>query len=544
MSTESSLKSSFIMRPQEIEKAQNGVFDLVVIGGGITGAGVARDASMRGLSVCLLEKDDFGEGTSSRSSKLAHGGLRYLENFEFDLVGEALHERQNLLKMAPHMVKPLRFLMPLYKGDRVGPLKMKAGMVLYDLLSAFNTTKFHESISKKNIIKEYPKIKNEGLKSGFLYSDALMDDDRLVHETLSSAVEAGACVLSYAEMKSYKKTDQCVEVEVFDKLTEISFSVRAHHAVSCVGPWTDKLAQKVDGEWQERMRPSKGIHITLPKDKLSLKTAVVMAADKDKRILFCIPREGFDIVGTTDTDFSGDPGEVYTDKEDVNYVLNILKEYYPEVEIDFKDILFSYSGVRPLVNDGSASESKVSRSHWIKTDVENKITYISGGKYTTYLAMAEDCVNDILKHSPLRAEKIKTRVPFVEINNAENNKLALKKCSTTDLVEWSKEERRLFVERHGARAFSFIKEKPGVRPEALEAYIAIHYYFCGHLKDFYFRRVPYLLQGLDFAEATYEVVSAVFQGELGLSAQQIKKQFDELEHAVLFETQWRAPLVD
>jgi len=220
MDTNVSHKSSFLARGEHLEKAKDHFFDLVVIGGGITGAGVARDAAMRGLSVCLLEKGDFGEGTSSRSSKLAHGGLRYLENFEFDLVSEALHERQNLLRMAPHMVKPLRFLMPLYKGDRVGPLKMKAGMVLYDLLSAFNTPKFHESISKKKIIEKYPDIKAEGLKSGFLYSDALMDDDRLVYETLSSAVEHGAAVLSYANVESYKVIDDGVEVSVSDKISE------------------------------------------------------------------------------------------------------------------------------------------------------------------------------------------------------------------------------------------------------------------------------------------------------------------------------------
>lgn len=533
--------ASFKKRNMQISQMAEGVFDLIVVGGGITGAGVARDAAMKGLSVCLVERGDFGEGSSSRSSKLAHGGLRYLENFEFDLVSEALHERQNLLEMAPHMVKPLRFLMPLYKGDRVGPLKMKAGMVLYDLLSSFKTPKFHESISGKEIKKRYPKIKSEGLKSGFLYSDALMDDDRLVYETLSSAVEHGAVVASYVSAEKFKVNEGVCELICEDKMSGESFVVRGRHTASCVGPWTDLFAKKVSPDWKERMRPSKGIHITLPKSILNLDTAVVMASDKEKRILFCIPREGFDIVGTTDTDFSKNPEKVSSKKEDVEYVLDILNEYYPDVKISATDILFSYSGVRPLVNDGSEDESKVSRSHWIQTDSENHVTYISGGKYTTYLAMAEHCVKDILKNSKFlksKAKRVNTRVPFVQLNSKENIDFAKVRIAESGLVSWSPEEVESFVERHGAQGFLFAHKWPGRSLVQLEALIAVHHYFCGTLKDFYFRRVPYLLQGLDFAEKTYDEVFSVFQEELNWSEAELGRNKKELQAAIDFETGW------
>ncbi len=537
------LTSSFLDRSKHIDKIKKNKFDLLVVGGGITGAGVAREAALRGLSVCLIEKGDFGEGTSSRSSKLAHGGLRYLENLEFGLVSEALHERQNLLSMAPHLVKPLRFLMPIYKGDRVSAFKMKLGMILYDVLSAFNTYQFHEGVSPAEIKEDYPNLKEEGLKSGFLYSDALMDDDRLVCETLRSAVKAGAVVASYVEGKSYKVNgEEKSELKCEDVLTGEEFSVEASHTISCVGPWTDKFAKIVDQKWEPRMRPSKGVHISLPKDKLNLKTAVVMAADKQNRILFCIPREGFDIVGTTDTDFTEDPKTVRTKKEDVNYILNILKEYYPKIELNFDDILFSYAGVRPLVNDGSASESKVSRSHWIKTYGKERMTYITGGKYTTYLSMAEDCVNQVLQATELDKKfhkKRDTRLALVEVNTPSNSELAHTRVLESKDIKWTDEERNLFVNRHGAQAVGFISEQKDVEMSELEAYIAIHHYFCGSLKDFYFRRSADLLKGVPCVEASLPSVAEVFKKELCLSDEHLEMQMQDLKKMMDYEGAWR-----
>ncbi len=535
------LTSSFLNRSEHLKALKNQVFDLLVVGGGITGAGVARDAALRGLSVCLIEKGDFGEGTSSRSSKLIHGGLRYLENLEFNLVSEALHERQNLLYMASHMVKPLRFLMPIYKGDRVSPFKMKLGMILYDFLAAFNVPKFHESISARKIKENYPGLKSENLRSGFLYFDALMDDDRLVLETMRSAVENDVVALNYVECKGFDSDKNC-KVFCEDKLSGNYFSVLGKHTISCVGPWTDKFASLIDSHWEPRMRPSKGVHVTLSKNILNLKTAVVMAADKQSRILFCIPREGFDIVGTTDTDFMEDPSFVQVEKKDVNYILDILKEYYPDIKISYSDILFTYAGVRPLVNDGSNSESKVSRNHWIKTYLENKVTYISGGKYTTFLSMAKDCIDHIVQVTELGErvnKKSNSRRPFVELNVQSNNDLALKFFLKNSQINWSVKERKSFVFRHGAQAVVFIKKWPGLRSEELEAKIAIHYYFCGSLTDFYFRRVPYLLKGPAYLQETLPFIGKIFKSDLGLNDEQFKLQVLELNKAVAFENSWR-----
>jgi glycerol-3-phosphate dehydrogenase len=536
------LTSSFQDRPKHIQKSKGHKFDLTVVGGGITGAGVARDAAMRGLSVCLIERGDFAEGTSSRSSKLAHGGLRYLENLEFDLVSEALHERQNLLRMAPHMVKPLRFLMPIYQGDRVSPFKMKLGMILYDLLAAFNTPRFHESLSSSQIQERYPKLKSEGLRSGFLYSDALMDDDRLVFETLRSAVDHGAVVMNYVEAVSYGYDEEGAVITCKDKITGDDFHIESRHTVSCVGPWTDQFAEIVDSKWSKRTRPSKGVHITIPKDKLNLDSAVVMAADKQKRILFCIPREGFDVIGTTDTDFIEDPSSVRTEKKDVDYIIKVLKEYYPDVEIKYEDVLFSYAGVRPLIDDGSASESKVSRSHWIKTDLEKKVTYISGGKYTTYLAMAEDCVDQVMQSTELGSQgrkKVNTRDHFVEFNSAENNTLARKKILENKSINWSESERLSFIERHGAQAVDFLRRYPGLSSIEVEAHVAIDFYFCANLNDFFNRRVPDLLRGEEAVKKNLDKVSDVFKIKLFLSEEDITDQKNKLQKTIDFESAWR-----
>ncbi len=523
---EQNYKTSFAHRSKVLEKVKDKDFDLIVVGGGITGAGILRDAAIRGMKVCLIEKSDFASGTSSRSSKLVHGGLRYLENFEFDLVADALHERQHLLDIVPHMVKPLRFLMPIYKGDRVGMLKMGAGMTLYDSLSAVESTHLHELLGASDIKARYEGIKSKGLKGGFLYSDALMDDDRLVYETLRSASNYGGLSLSYLEATAY----EAGKVTCRDHISGEEFVITAKHVISAVGPWTDKFAKLVTDDWQERMRPSKGIHITLPKHILNLDSAVVMGADAQKRILFCIPREGFDIVGTTDTDYKGDASNVYADQADVEYVLKVLKDYYPDIEIKSSDIISTYAGVRPLVNDGSASESKVSRDHWIKTDVKNKVTYISGGKYTTFLAMAEHCVDVAVSEafSLVEASKFRkqnTRTPFVEMNVEPVFELALKKLMNLD-ISLTKEERLDLFSAHGPQALSFLSEfyTDGMSLPELEAFIAIHHYFCGSIFDFYSRRVPYILSLKDAGESFLPLVSKVFKEELGLSDAQISDQ--------------------
>jgi len=537
-------KFSFKDRSKNLKKIKSDFYDIVVVGGGITGAGVAREASLRGFKVCLVEKSDFSTGASSKSSKLAHGGLRYLENFEFDLVAEALNERQHLLRMATHMVRPLSFLVPIYKGDRVGWWKMKAGMLLYDLLCAFRAPKLHTSLNPKKVESSNSNLKTEGLKGGFVYYDAYMDDDRLVVETLRS-VSDKIDVASYCEVKEVKssadKKDKAekdealkgVELSCYDSIEDEEFKIKAKHLISCVGPWTDTFGKIIDDSWKDKMRPSKGIHLCVKKSLLGLETAMVMAADKSKRILFCIPRKDFDIVGTTDTDYNEDLDTVRSNDDDVSYVKKVLSEYFPKIDIKDGDILSTYAGVRPLIHDGSSNESKVSRNHRVFNVDEKPITFISGGKYTTYLSMAIHAVDKAVNSnkkllSSAENIKAKRRKLFVGINTKENQKLALVKIKSLNL-DWSTDSINDFVDNHGAQSYSFITENLDKTYLQTEASVAIEHYCCGHLLDFYERRTSWSLSRRFTDEKNIKEVGLEFKNQLGWSENFLNQEIENLQ---------------
>lgn len=358
------MEFSLETRNRNLERLKNETFDLVIIGGGITGAGVARDAASRGMKVALVEGRDFAEGTSSRSSKLIHGGVRYLENFEFSLVFEALSERALLFKLAPHLVHPLRFVIPIYKSSRVGYWKMLAGMWLYDLLALFETPQMHESLNSDEVRERVPELDARTLVGAMEYSDAYTDDDRLVIETLRDAHRRGGCLVNYTNVESIDGDSENIEkLHLRDQITGEEFTLRGHQYLSSVGPWTDIFGHIVDKNWKDCLRPTKGVHLVFPRKKIPIKKAVVMAVEK--RIIFVIPRHEMVIVGTTDTDFQSKPQEVKTEASDVSYLLEALNTYFPKLNIQEKDIYSSYAGVRPLVNDGSSSEGKTSREHQI-----------------------------------------------------------------------------------------------------------------------------------------------------------------------------------
>ena len=534
-------KFSFKDRSKNLKSIKSDSYDIVVVGGGITGAGVAREAALRGFKVCLLEKSDFSTGASSKSSKLAHGGLRYLENFEFDLVAEALNERQHLLRMATHMVRPLSFLVPIYKGDRVGWWKMKAGMLLYDLLCTFRAPKLHTSLNPKKVTASNSNLKTEGLKGGFVYSDAYMDDDRLVVETLRS-VSDKIDVISYCEVKTVKiSTDKKeetetngggVELSCYDSIEDNEFKLKGTHLISCVGPWTDTFGKIVDDSWKDKMRPSKGIHLCVKKSLLELETAMVMAADKSKRILFCIPRKDFDIIGTTDTDYNEDLDKVSSNDDDISYVKKVLSEYFPKIDIKDSDILSTYAGVRPLIHDGSSNESKVSRNHRVFNVDDKPITFISGGKYTTYLSMAIHAVDKAVKSNKKlvsSAENIRSerRKLFVGINTKENQNLALNKIMSLNL-DWSIDNINDFVDNHGAQSYEFISENLNKTYLQTEASVAIEYYCCGHLLDFYERRTSWSLSRRFTDEVNIKEVALEFKNQFGWTDKILNQEIEGL----------------
>lgn len=535
---------SFIERDQVWKNCEDLTYDLIIIGGGINGAGVARDAASRGLKVLTIEAQDFASGTSSRSSKLIHGGIRYLENLEFKLVFEALSERAHLFEMAPHMVHPLRFFIPIYKQSRVGMLAMGLGMWLYDALSLFKAPKLHQRLSAKKALDKFSTLKPEQLVGGYEYSDAYMDDDRLVFETLRSANEYGAQALSYVRAENViENSNGMIKLQIADQLTPAKKIVKARHIVSSVGPWTDDLGKMIDLDWKKILRPTKGVHLTFNRADFELANAVVMGAET--RIVFAIPRHEMVIVGTTDTDFSGDPGKVKVERDDIVYLLKVINDYFPGARISENHIVGAYAGVRPLVSDGASTEGKTSREHTIFTH-QNQFTFVAGGKYTTYRLMAEQVVDQTLKFLPKalveNLAKSQSKLPLNSLitkeSFAKNNevKSALKARSS-----WKSEEVDWFVDRHGAEAAVIFDRNHKLNPTywQLEAIHAIESTMCLNLIDFFSRRVPLFLAEKDHGHSKIQEVSQVFAAKLNWSPAHQQLEIEKLlaEHAQLL--MWR-----
>lgn len=521
-------------RAQALERMRQETFDLAIIGGGITGAGVARDAASRGLKVALIEAADFASGTSSRSSKLIHGGIRYLENLEFHLVFEALSERQRLFEMAPHLVHPLRFLLPVYEGGRVPAWKMGMGMLAYDALSLYEAPELSEFLDLADVRTEFPALQTNLLEGAFAYYDAYMDDDRLVHETLRSACAYGALAANYVRATGASQDFSALECE--DKFTWEKFSLKARHFVSTVGPWTDRLGQALFKDWQKKLRPSKGVHLTFNKSRFQLQDAVVMAAES--RIVFAIPRHEMVIVGTTDTDFPEDPSKVRAEEEDVRYILQVIERYFPGAKITRQDIVGCYAGVRPLIDDGATTESKTSREHLIWTDPRG-VTFVAGGKYTTYRNMAQQTVEEVLAHFSIedrvRYGHSQTLTP---LNPLVTESLLVR--ARNEQVRWAKDWMlpeaitSALAERHGLEAEQIIINALPLRarckdPEewmwCAEALHAIAETMCLTLTDFYLRRTHLILAREDHGLPFARVLAQVMGERLGWDQ---KRQIDEI----------------
>lgn len=524
-------------RTTNLQKLATEQFDILVLGGGITGAGVARDAAARGLKVALIEANDFAFGTSSRSSKLIHGGIRYLENKEFSLVFEALNERAKLFHMAPHLVHPLRFMIPLFSDSRVSMFKMGLGMWLYDALSLFQTPEMHERLTASETLDRMPIVKAHGLNGSFIYSDAYMDDDRLVHETLRSANEHGAVCVNYvtADKSEFAADGKIAAILASDVLTGKKIKIAAKHVICSVGPWTDIVGHKVVNDWKDILRPTKGIHLTFEKERLPLTSAVVMAAQESSRIVFAIPRHEMVIIGTTDTDFKGNPSDATVTPEDVEYLLNITNQYFPGAKLKASDIVSSYVGVRPLVKDDSSSEGKTSREHTIMSD-ERGFTFVAGGKYTTYRLMAEQIVNCALKLFPF---EIRASLKPCQTNEPLNQYTTVDAYAESMQTAANSLQKQL-AERYGKENL-VILEKYGYTDKiwCLEAYQAINTTMCLNLIDFYTRRVPLFLADKQHGLQFLDDVAEVFKAELNLSEAEINKQKQDLKDYVATVLQWK-----
>lgn len=401
-------------------------FDLVIIGGGITGAAVARDASLRGLKVLLLEKNDFAWGTSSRSSKLIHGGVRYLEHFEFGLVFESVSERARLWKLAPHLVKPLSFLFPAYKTSRLRFPMLVAGLWLYDLLALFRVPTLHKAFAQKRTTQEEPALRSENLEGSVKYWDASTNDSWITLSNIKDAQDAGALSISRMNVESVEwnsqvanRNDAFHKVKAYDVLENQNFEFEARVVVYAAGPWTDLL-------WDSshpKLATTRGSHIVVNAEKLPIKNAVVLIHPTDERVLFAIPWEKHTIVGTTDIFDAAHPDQTQMSPQEVDYLLKAAEFYFPKNLLKKEDVLSTWTGLRPLLapSKDAGTASDISREHHLEWQNPGRVL-ICGGKLTTHRRMAQDTIHCILQNTRHWEFPLGQENPLLDANSVTDHR--------------------------------------------------------------------------------------------------------------------------
>lgn len=385
-------------RTECIEKLTSGSFDVLVIGGGITGAGIALDAASRGLKAALIEKNDFAWGTSSRSTKLIHGGLRYLKQLEFGLVKEVGSERAIVHRLAPHLVIVEKMLLPLKAGRGFGTLLTSFGLKLYDWLAGVKEADQRKMLTRHQTLKHEPLLKTEGIKGGGLYAEYRTDDARLTLEIIKTARMYHAVAINYVEASAFHYADGKVTgAEAIDHVTRKSFSIQARLVVNATGPWVDQLREKDKSKTGKTLHLTKGVHIVVPREKLPVRQAIYFDVP-DGRMIFAIPRGRTTYIGTTDTDYSQSIDEVVTSIEDAQYLIDAVNDSFPTVNLSKEDVESSWAGLRPLIHEEGKSASELSRKDEIFVSPSGLIS-IAGGKLTGYRKMAERVVDMVAERS-------------------------------------------------------------------------------------------------------------------------------------------------
>jgi glycerol-3-phosphate dehydrogenase len=395
-------------RSQALEIVPLREFDMVVIGGGIVGAGIAQDAASRGLSVLVVEKEDFASGTSSKTTKLIHGGLRYLEQFHLHLTRELCQERAVLENLAPHMVRDFSFILPLTKRDPLFGLKAQLGLTLYDLLSwSVTNSHHHQKINQRELLEAAPSLSPNVVTGGLRFHDCITDDSRLVIEVLKSAIAEGANVVNYLEVTGFQaENNRVTAVECHDRYSGNEIIIRCKACVNAAGVWSDKLLQKLDDAWRPTVSPAKGVHIMVPPSAFETNTALFLPT-VDKRYVFVVPWQRALMIGTTDTNYSGDINNPLPVQDEIDYLLDVVNRYSEPNKLNRSDVTASWAGLRPLVGGtggGSNTTENLSREHLI-FEGPGGIVGLIGGKLTNYRLMAAQVVDKVLEKIPLGTGK-------------------------------------------------------------------------------------------------------------------------------------------
>ena len=381
-----------------IKKFQKKELDLLIIGGGITGAGIALDAVSRGMKVGLLEKNDFASGTSSKSTKLIHGGLRYLKQLDFMLVREVGTERAIIHGLAPHLVVPDKMLLPIIEDGTYGSWLTSIGLKIYDVLASVEGDDKRKMLNKKEALEKEPLLPPKILEGAGYYAEYRTDDARLTTEVLKTAYEKGARILNYCEVSEFLYEDGTVKgVKAHDHLSDSDFEIQSSYVINATGPWVDQVRHNLnkDDLLGKRLLPTKGVHLVFPYEKFPLKQSVYFDVS-DGRMIFGIPRGKITYVGTTDTKYNDDLDKVETDIDDAAYLINAVNQMFPDIELKLEDVESSWAGLRPLIYEEGKTAGELSRKDEV-FESENGLISIAGGKLTGYRKMAERVVDLVAK---------------------------------------------------------------------------------------------------------------------------------------------------
>lgn len=529
-------------RADALARLESETFDLVVIGGGITGAGVALDAASRGLRTALIERDDFASGTSSKSSKLVHGGLRYLQQGELSLVREGLAERRRLMRNAPHLVRLMPFLIPMFGRDGVIPGKVAralgAAMWAYDIAGGFRIGKLHQRVSKAEAVRYFPTLRGDNLISGYLYYDAAADDARLTLTILRTAAhDHGAVVANHVAAVGIGRDDagraNRVEVEADGRRFEITTAA----VVNAGGVWSDEIRSLDEGRDPDSIRPAKGVHITVPHHLIGNTIAAIVPVPKDRRSIFVVRHGDFTYIGTTDTDYDvgvgvgGSLDDPQCTEEDIDYLLGAINRFCTTT-ITTDDIVGTWAGLRPLVKSGTSGRTAdLSRRHRV-TCSDSGVVTVTGGKLTTYRHMAADTVDRVVGDvlgSAARPLSAKSRTKHLRLRGADGYRTVGSAATGYPAVPPGVIEH--LAGRYGgeARALMGIIQRDPTLAEPLvagldylraEAVFAARFEMAGSVDDVLSRRTRARLFGRDDSAAAADLVAMLIAPELGWSSEQ------------------------
>ncbi|MBK9012643.1 MAG: glycerol-3-phosphate dehydrogenase/oxidase [Saprospiraceae bacterium] len=524
-------------RQIQLEQLKSRKFDLLVIGGGITGAGIALDAASRGLKVTLVEKGDFASGTSSKSTKLIHGGLRYLKQFEFKVVYEVGRERAIVHRLAPHLVKPEKMLLPIYQGGSFGKIGTAFGLWLYDFLAGVKGEDKRRMLNQQQSLEGEPLLRKEHLLGAGIYAEYRTDDARLTIEVVKTAIRHGATCLNYVEVTDFREeSGQLTGATCLDHATGELALVSATTIVNAAGPWVDKLRGQAKSLNNKRLFLSKGAHIVVPRERLPLHHATYFDV-ADGRMVFAIPRQRSTYIGTTDTPFNGNLDEAFADISDMNYLLDAANAMFPSAKLSLSDVESTWAGLRPLIYKEGKSVGQMSRKDEIFVSEVGLIS-VAGGKLTGYRKMAKKLVDLVLKKQGRMPQKCQTKSipltlqPFANISEVLDFQLNIEK-KIKNLTEAN--TTAIYLTENYGRDAEKIVEAAFAKDEITDASLItseLQHSLDSELVmnpiDFFERRTGLLYFNIQRARQHMEVVLADFQAHFGWSNERLGKERTDL----------------